>query len=149
MKLNDINKQPRIPTRIHLNTRFNAAPNEGLVWRLTWRTALLPLPYSTERQLRWRDTRIIYTDGSAKDGYTGGGVVIPSDTLGEAAIEHKVLSGKGNSFKAELAALTHALRISSLDKEVWIASDCQSAMTAIEVGSLTANTSGNMMNSAC
>ena len=65
---------------------------------------------------------MIYTDGSAKDGHTGGGVVIQSTSPDVSPSIHKVFPGKGTAFKAELASLTHAIRISDHTTDIWVAS---------------------------
>ena len=90
----------------------------------------LPLLDATTRQLKWANTLIAYTDGSAKHGIAGAGVA----WSGHPPRTAQIYVGPGSSLKAELCAITHVARISDRAEELYIATDCLTAMSAIQNG---------------
>jgi len=82
-------------------------------------------PHISARNLAWAGTEIVYTDGSAKDGKAGAGII-----LADSHIRVRMPEG-GTSLKAELVAIASALKASQKDFPLFVATDCLVALHAI------------------
>ena len=82
-------------------------------------------PHISARNLAWAGTEIVYTDGSAKDGKAGAGII-----LADSHIRVRMPEG-GTSLKAELVAIASALKASQKDLPLFVATDCLVALHAI------------------
>ena len=92
-----------------------------------------PFRPASERILKWDNQMIYYTDGSAKDGKTGAGIIV-SNAIGSISNAISLPLGHGNSLTAELASIHHALSIHDRDSPILIANDCLVALRAISNG---------------
>jgi ribonuclease HI len=94
----------------------------------------LTLKDASSRTLKWAGTPISYSDGSAKDGHAGAGVIVPQRDGSFLSILVHV--GLGSSLCAELTALNYLFKHTSRDEPLYAASDCLVAMQAILKGTI-------------
>jgi ribonuclease HI len=134
------------PRTIHLSGKFKKAAHLVSVDQLLAELKTRPnKPYEplqkaipdlkpvSNRHLKWGNTTIHYTDGSAKDGLAGAGVVVSAAPM-TANHRTKIPLGRGSSLMAELAGIYHALNSYDRNSPIHVASDCLTAITAIRNG---------------
>jgi len=91
----------------------------------------LCVPAAATRPLKYTST-VIYTDGSSKFNIAGAGVV--TLTPGAPPVTEEIHVGPGRSLKGELVGISSAVRSATDTDNITIASDCLTAMSAIQNG---------------
>ena len=121
------------PATLHLGPEFLAAAPEQTRTTMSYVAPQHVIAPAALRQLKWAPTAIAYTDGSAKNGIAGAGAAWSGTTPLRTA---RIYVGPGSSLKAELCAITHVVHYSDAAEDLHVATDCLTAMSAIQNGLL-------------
>jgi len=125
-----------VPATVSLAGAFMRSPPEQPYAAQAAAQPLLPLvaPVADARHLKWASA-IAYTDGSAdKAGIAGAGVVFYPAPANASPRTISVHIGPGRALTGELVGISTALRNCRAEADSVIATDCLTAMGAIENG---------------